>query len=336
MKFIIPLSICFIIFWELFTKWPDEHFHLVVCDVGQGDAILLKYGQMQILIDTGPDESLLTCLNKELGLWDKKIDVLVLTHFDDDHIGGFATLSKVYEISYVFLPLTHYKESEVFLELKTQINTLQKQGTIVKEPFLGQQIAFSKISPNHQAKYNSINNEENSFLLTFLTPMILDLEEHVSLEESKSFLWQTPEQYLSAEDWQKLAYKISDNDGSIAVFVQFGNLKILLTGDLESTRELALVGNSLITEVDIQKVGHHGSKTSSTLAFLTKTRPELALISCGLNNKFNHPNPEVLTNFQAIGAKILRTDHFGMIEVVSNGQKFWLKNEKDKFFKDFL
>lgn len=336
MKLIISVSICFIVLWELFTKWPDEHFHLIVCDVGQGDAILLEYKQMQILIDTGPDESLLTCLNKELGFWDKKIDVLIITHFDDDHIGGFTALSKVYEISYIFLPLTHYKESKVFLELKTQINTLQKQGTILKEPFLGQQIAFSKISPNHQAKYNSINKQQNSLLLTFLTPMALDLEEQKSLEETGSFLWQGPEQYLSAEDWQKMAYKISDNDGSIAVFVQFGELKVLLTGDLESARELALIKSDLITKVDIQKAGHHGSKTSSALAFLEKTRPELALISCGLNNKFNHPNPEVLTNFQAIGAKILRTDHFGTIEAASNGQKFWLKNEKDKFFKDLF
>lgn len=336
MKVIIPLVILAIFLWELFTKWPDEHFHLVVCDVGQGDAILLEYKQMQILIDTGPDENLLTCLNRELGFWDKKIDVLILTHFDDDHIGGFNSLSQTYAIDYIFLPLTHYKESEVFLELKTQINSLQKQGTMVKEPFLGQQIAFSKISPNYQAKYNSINRQQNSLLLTFLTPTTLDLEEYKSLEETKSFLWQTPEQYLSAEDWQKLAYKISDNDGSIAVFVQFGELKILLTGDLESARELALISNGLITEVDIQKVGHHGSKTSSSLAFLKKTRPEIALISCGLNNKFNHPNPEVLTNFQAIGAKILRTDHFGTIEVMSDGQKFWLKNEKDKFFKDLF
>ncbi len=332
MKLVIPLSICFIILWELFTKYPDENFHLVVCDVGQGDAVLLEYKQMQVLIDTGPDESLLTCLNKELGFWDKKIDVLILTHYDDDHIGGFSSLSQTYKINFIFLPLTHYKESEVFLELKTQINTLQKQGTIVKEPFLGQQIAFSKISPNHQAKYNSINEQQNSLLLTFLTPMALDLEEQRSLEVTESFLWQAPEQYLSAEDWQKMAYEISDNDGSIAVFVQFGELKVLLTGDLESARELALLNASLITEVDIQKAGHHGSKTSSALAFLEKTRPEMVLISCGLNNKFNHPNPEILANFQAIGAEILRTDHFGTIEVVSDGQKFWLKNKKDNSF----
>jgi len=322
----------FAVLWELLIKWPDKYFHLVTCDVGQGDAILLKYGQMQILIDTGPDESLLTCLNNQMPFWDKKIDVLILTHFDDDHIGGFASLSQTYSIKYIFLPLTDYKESEVFLELKKRISALQELGTIVKEPVLGQQIAFSKIEPNHQAKYNSTNNSENSLLLSFLTPLALDLEEYLSLEGNESFLWQEPENYLSAGDWQNLAYKESNNNGSIAVFVQFGELKILLSGDLESARELALMEVGLITGVDIQKVGHHGSKTSSSLEFLQRLRPEMALISCGLNNKFGHPSPEVLSNFQSIDAQILRTDHLGTIEVLSNGQKFWLKNKKHNLF----
>lgn len=332
MKAFFILIFSLILLWELLMKWPDEHFHLVVCDVGQGDAILLKYGLMQILIDTGPDESLTSCLDQQLPFWDKKIDVLILTHFDNDHIGGFSYLAQTYAIDYIFLPLTDYKESQVFLELKEQISALQEQGTIVKEPFLGQQIAFSKISPNYQAKYNSINNDENNLLLSFLTPMALDLEEYQSLEETNSFLWQTPEHKLSAEDWQKLAYKESNNNGSIAVFIQFNELKILLSGDLESARELALTRAGLINGVDIQKVGHHGSKTSSSLDFLLKLRPEMALISCGLDNKFNHPNSEVLDNFASINAQIWRTDHFGTIEVVSDGQNFWLKNKKDNLF----
>lgn len=332
MKILFVVGAMAIFLWELLVKWPDEYFHLVVCDVGQGDAILLKYGQVQILIDTGPDESLMSCLDKQLPFWDKKIDVLVLTHFDDDHIGGFSYLSQAYAIDCIFLPLTDFKETDSFLELKERISALQERGTIVKEPFLGQQIAFSKISPNHQAKYNSTNNSENSLLLSFLTPMALDLEEYKVLEETEKFLWQGPEYKLSAEDWQKLAYKESNNDGSIAIFAQFGQLKLLLSGDLESARELALIGVGLTTRIDIQKVGHHGSKTSSSLDFLLEIRPEMALISCGLNNKFGHPSPEVLTNFQSIGTQILRTDHLGTIEVLSDGQKYWLKNKNQNLF----
>ncbi|MBU1034160.1 MBL fold metallo-hydrolase [Patescibacteria group bacterium] len=314
---------------EMLFKWPDQQFlHLIICDVGQGDAILLSFGQMQALIDTGPDESVLICLNKHMPFWDKKIDVLVLTHFDDDHVGGFKDLSQVYAIKYLFLPMTDYKDSEAFLELKEQISSLQKLGTMVKEPFLGQQIAFSEMSSGYQAKYNSTE----TLFLSFLTPFALDREEYSVLEENKAFLWQKPENSLSAEDWQKLAYKMSDNNGSIAIFAQFGELKVLLLGDLESTRELALINSGLITEVDIQKVGHHGSKTSSSMEFLLKTRPEIALISCGLNNKFKHPNQETLDNFESINTQVLRTDDLGEIELVLDGQKFWLKNKKQILF----
>jgi competence protein ComEC len=329
MKVFFLLFAFSIFLWEFLAKSPDQFLHITVCDVGQGDAILLSLGYSQVLIDTGPDESVLSCLNKHMPFLDKKIDVLVLTHFDDDHIGGFDQLTQVYAINYLFLPLNTYKDSESFLKLKERIISIEKLGTIVKEPFLGQQIAFSEFSPSHQAKYNST---ESSLLLSFLTPSDLDLEEYLALERAKSFLWQKSEDELSAEELQNMGIKTSDNDGSIGIFAQFGELKLLLLGDLETTREVALIESGLITKVDIQKIGHHGSKTSSSSEFLLRSRPEISLISCGLNNQFGHPNAEVLSNLQSIGSQVLRTDKMGTIEVLSDGQKFWLKNEKQNLF----
>ena len=321
MKLVIVAILTFFIY-EFFAKQPDQLLHLVVCDVGQGDTMLLSLGTRQILIDTGPDESLLSCLDDNMPFMDKKIDVLVLTHFDDDHIGGFSSLSQSYQVRYIFLPLSDYKDSDAFLELKERIIAMQALGTIVKEPFLGQQIALYDFSPTYQAKYNS----SNSLNISFLTPTSLYSTEFSKLEEKGLFLWQKPEQLLSAQGFEEIAYKESDNDGSIVLLAEFGELKILLLGDLESTRELALLSDSLITRVDIQKVGHHGSKSSSTVKFLEKSRPEIALISCGLNNKFGHPNQEVLDNFAAIGSRVMRTDASGTIKILSDGQQFWLKD----------
>lgn len=329
MKPIIFLCALAIFVWEIFFKWPDHFLHITACDVGQGDAILLSLGFIQALIDTGPDESVLSCLDKQLPFWDKKIDVLVITHFDEDHIGGFQQLTQVYSIAYLFLPLTNYKDSETFLELKQQVSVIQKLGTVVKEPFLGQQIAFSEFSSIYQAKYSSTDFQLS---LTFLTPNDLDLEEYKRLEEAKALFWQAPEHELSDEDWRKLAIKMSDNNGSIAIFAVFGEVKLLLLGDLESTREVALMEDGLITRVDIQKVGHHGSKTSSSIEFLSKSKPEISLISCGLDNKFGHPNKEILDNFQSIDSQVLRTDQLGTIEIMSDGQKLWLKNKKQNLF----
>lgn len=329
MKKVIIFIVLLSFLSQLIIKWPDKFLHIIACDVGQGDAILFKIGYFQALIDVGPDERVLNCLNNHLPFWDKKIDLLVLTHFDDDHIGGFRNLSQIYAIKYLFLPLTAYKDSEAFLELKTQIASIQSLGTVVKEPFLGQQIAFSEFSHEYQAKYNSINQE---LLFSFITPFELDLEEYESLESRKLFLWQKPENYLSAEEFKKLAYKISDNNGSIAILSQFGNMKILLLGDLESTRELAIVSAGLIADIDIQKIGHHGSKTSTSMEIISKAQPEIALISCGLNNKFGHPNKEVLDNLESSEAQVLRTDELGDVEIIGDGQKFWLKDKKQSLF----
>lgn len=322
MKALIFFMSSLFFLFEVFTKWPDQYLHLNVCDVGQGDAILLSLGFTQVLIDTGPDEKVLSCLNKKMPFWDKQLDALILTHFDDDHIGGFMQLAQVYQIKYIFLPMTDYKDSKTFLKLKEQISAMRRLGTVVKEPFLGQQIAFSKFSLVNQAKYNSI---DSSLLLSFLTPFELSEEKYQSLEQIGAFLWQKPENNLSVEDWQNLSFDLSDNDGSIVIFAQFGVLKILLMGDLESTREVALTDRGLITQVDIQKVGHHGSKTSSSINFLLQSRPEISLISCGLNNQFGHPNTETLQNLESIDSQIWRTDQLGTIEIVSNGQQFWLR-----------
>ncbi len=328
MRVIVLLTFWLLFMWELLAKWPDEFLHLTACDVGQGDAILLSYAYTQMLIDTGPDDQLLNCLNKQLPFWDKKIDVLILTHFDADHIGGFRQLSQNYTVGYIFLPLNDYAKNDLFLELKEILVSMQEAGTIIKQPFLGQQIALSKFKSDYQAKYNSIINNVNSLSVSFIAPFELSLAEYSFLEKHGVFIWQKPEHNLSVEDLTEMGVNESNNNLSIAFLVEFGQLKLLFLGDLESTREVALMDHGLITEVDIQKVGHHGSKTSSSLDFLLKTRPELALISSGQNNSFGHPNSAVLANFELVAAKIWRTDQLGMIEILSDGQNFWLKYKK--------
>lgn len=329
MKILLPIFISGFLLWELLVKWPDQYLHIVLCDVGQGDAILLSFAKTQVLIDTGPDEKVVNCLDKHMPFWDKKIDVLVITHFDADHIGGFQQITQIYEIAYLFLSLTQKKDGQLFLELQAQILALQSSGTKLKQPFLGQQIAFSKISSGNQTNYNSMPD----LTLSFLTPFDLSEAEYLFLEGKELFLWQKPENYLSDEAWQKMTSKINDNNGSIALLAIFGQLKLLLLGDLELPREVAVASLGLITDIDIQKIGHHGSKTSSSLDFLLKSRPEISLISCGLNNKFEHPHQEVLFNLQAISSQVLRTDQLGDIEIISDGVNFWFKEQKTNIFQ---
>lgn len=335
MKVFLFLLLCCYVLWQTLQKWPDSYLHVAVCDVGQGDAILISYAWWQLLVDTGPDEAVLSCLEKQMPSLDKRIELLILTHFDQDHIGGTAALLKLYDFAYIFLPLTDGKDSKTFLELQQLLLAEQSYGAQLKEPFLGQQIALAIEQPTFQAKndhFQAKYNSSQTLLLTFLTPGQLSAAEFNYLRKKALFLGQRPETTLSAADWVELAVNDSENDRSIVLLLQFGRLKILLTGDLEKTGEAALLGSGLITEVDILKVGHHGAKTSTSTEFLAWLRPETALISTGEKNQFGHPTQEVLRLLEQFSSQILRTDQLGDIEIVSDGDNFWLAAEKPKLF----
>jgi competence protein ComEC len=309
MRRVLSLLILGFFVWQFIAKFPDESVNLIVCDVGQGDAILIQRGLFQLLIDTGPDEAVLTCLNRYLPFMDKKIDVLILTHYDSDHIGGFANLAENYQFGTIFAPLSENKESELFLELNRVFFDLIGQGTRVKQPILGQQMAY---------QHFSLDNHADQLLFTFLTPTHLELDflQSFNFFQAESRL---PETILSAFNQENLANfeaLESINDRSIALLLEYGQLRVFLSGDLEESGELSIINSALIDRVDILKVAHHGSKTSSTPTFLSQVLPELALVSVGRNNNFNHPSPEVLDNLQAFSAQIIRTDQSGDIKIV--------------------
>jgi len=94
------LLLILILLWGAVFSLPDKQLHLVFCDVGQGDAILISYSQVQILIDGGPDNKILSCLSKNMPFWDRKIEIVVLTHPEEDHFGGLIDVFKRYNVRY--------------------------------------------------------------------------------------------------------------------------------------------------------------------------------------------------------------------------------------------
>ena len=108
------------------------------------------------------------------------------------------------------------------------------------------------------------------------------------------------------------------NNNAILNMLRFGKINILCTGDLEKIAEDAVItrySNSNVLKADILKVGHHGSITSTSDDFLKLIMPRMALIGCGKNNKFGHPNQFILNKLSAIGCKIYRTDLNGEISI---------------------
>ena len=122
----------------------------------------------------------------------------------------------------------------------------------------------------------------------------------------------------------------SSNDDSIVLRIKLGNRSILLTGDIEKATEGALTAMQRDLRADVVKVPHHGSKTSSTEAFVRATRPAFAIISVGRSSMFGHPHKEVVDRWQASGATVLTTGHSGMITVTTDGTDLWT----DTFVKD--
>lgn len=106
----------------------------------------------------------------------------------------------------------------------------------------------------------------------------------------------------------------SVNDNSLVVAVRYRGRTILFAGDLEAEGEDHLIAAGF-GRADVVKVPHHGSRTSSTAAFVDATRPEVAVISCGVNNAFGFPAPEVIERWREAGTAVARTDHDGAITV---------------------
>ena len=117
----------------------------------------------------------------------------------------------------------------------------------------------------------------------------------------------------------------NSNDTSIISQLIFGNNSFLFTGDAGKSVEKKILSRYKedVINSDVLKVGHHGSKTSTSEEFLEGVSPEIAVISCGKNNPYNHPHQEVLKNLEQFDIKILRTDKNGDIKVISDGNKLY-------------
>lgn len=113
------------------------------------------------------------------------------------------------------------------------------------------------------------------------------------------------------------------NELSVVLELRYENFKALFTGDAGSEVMDQIAGDA--GDIDLLKVPHHGSKTGMSESFLMTVKPELAIISAGNGNKYGHPTQFILDLLSNIGAKILRTDLEGEIEVVSDGEKYWIK-----------
>lgn len=275
--------------WSAVRQSADNRLHLVFCDVGQGDAILITYGSSQILIDGGPNNQVLNCLANNMPFWDREIEMVVLTHPEKDHFGGLIDVIKRYDVKYFIVNSVvndsagFWEFREVVLAEKAKIHFPQKGDKIHFGP-----INFFVLWPHFDPGSKEIYDPGSSF---------------------------AREKILGAANVVG-----NPNEASIVLKFSFGNFDALLAGDIgfvsEKKLDLANLG-----EIEVLKIGHHGSKYSSSEEFLAQIEPKLAVISVG-KNSFGHPTEEVLGRLTSLGIQYLRTDQQGEIEIVSDGRKW--------------
>jgi competence protein ComEC len=122
------------------------------------------------------------------------------------------------------------------------------------------------------------------------------------------------------------------NLASVMARVTFGNVRMLLVGDAERPEEEWVLANAPdALRADILKVGHHGSSTSSSEAFLDAVRPSVALVSVGAGNMYHLPKPDVMQRLARFGAQVLRTDHLGTIVARTDGERIYLEAAGDRW-----
>ena len=113
----------------------------------------------------------------------------------------------------------------------------------------------------------------------------------------------------------------NENDNSSVIYTELNGYKFMFMGDAGITTEKEVLNKYNLTDIDVLKVGHHGSRTSSSKEFINEIKPKYSVISVGNNNRYGHPNKEVLDNLSE--SKIYRTDEDGSI-------MFKIKNNKLK------
>ncbi|APM38353.1 ComEC/Rec2 family competence protein [Clostridium kluyveri] len=236
-------------------------------DIGQGDSELIQVNNKNLLIDAGPTKSTDKLLSYLNSIDIKKLDYVIATHPDEDHIGGMSTVINTYSIDKFYAP-------------KKTVNTR----------------AFENMITELKSKNMKIDVPKPG--------MQLDLGENTKAE----ILAPNSDRY---ED---------TNNYSIVLKISYGNTKFLFTGDAEKLSEREILDKNYDISADVLKLGHHGSSTSTTDEFLDKVSPEIAIISCGADNKYGHPHKETLRKLKKRNIRIYRTDIDGNIVLISDGK----------------
>lgn len=251
---------------------------VVFMDVGQGDATLLSDGSTQLLIDCGMTDVVLAALGRSLPYFDRTIEYLVVSHADADHFGGCASVLASYEVQHVYFNgLAEEREDPKW---NAFVAAVRAEG-LELEPI------------DHPQSWDI-----GSAHIETLFPNFAITRSWRATPRSKS---------------------VTDNNASVVMHIRVADQgRVLILGDAEAELEAYLAATYTPEQLhaDVVRVGHHGSKTSSTEKLLEAVGAQTAVISVGKNNRYGHPHERVLRRLERYGMATRRTDVEGDISIV--------------------
>jgi competence protein ComEC len=271
-----------------------ERLRVTALDVGQGDATLvdLPDGRLMLIdgggfvgipVDPGERVILPTLRARRRD----RIDILVVTHPHPDHYGGLLSVAREIDIGELWYGGPD-REHETDVDPEQARERAPQTTTSAYRQLL------------ELLRQRGVRRRAARDLCTTLTT-------------AASAVIRVLHPCPAVADDQEA------NDNSLVLRIMHRERTALLVGDAERWAEQRLVASGADLAADFLKVGHHGSRTSSSPEFLARVRPRFASLSSGIRNRFGHPHPEALANLSDAGARVLRLDRLGAVEWQSNG-----------------
>ena len=304
------LSLGFLLSLPLYLPKPPKELEIAALDVGQGDGFVLRKGALVFTIDNGstsknlfPEQIFFPyCKAKRI----QHIDYALLTHCDRDHISGIQALlekNPSISLSHLILPASALQDHRYDLLKRLAYN----HGADVSYWQKGDELVFSEQGICLSAKKTA-------------------WAENPSTSKKRGPDTKGHQLHIRCFYPNDSTYIEEANAHSIGCLLEYGHFRMLFTGDMPKEAEEALLENCRETEVspvvDVLKLAHHGSKTSSCPSFLSETRAKFALFSYGKKNRYGHPHKNTVENCNEYRLFPLETAKLGEILIKTNGEQF--------------
>ena len=304
------LSLGFLLSLPLYLPNPPKELEIAALDVGQGDGFVLRKGALVFTIDNGstsknlfPEQIFFPyCKAKRI----QHIDYALLTHCDRDHISGIQALLEKHpsiSLSHLILPASALQDHRYDLLKRLAYN----HGADVSYWQKGDELVFS---------------EQGICLSTKKTAWA----ENPSTSKKRGPDTKGHQLHIRCFYPNDASYMEEANAHSIGCLLEYGHFRMLFTGDMPKEAEEALLENCREAEVspvvDVLKLAHHGSKTSSCPSFLSETQAKFALFSYGKKNRYGHPHKSTVENCKKYRLFPLETAKLGEILIKTNGEQF--------------